>query len=208
MADFRLDLKKLKNIKLTKEQQQYVVLGVLLLAGGVYGYWNLLMKPMAEEAERIQKELKTKKENLEQARKLRATWEEYMQRLARVQAASQYVNRRLPPKSEFSASPTRFVKLALEGGVTFAGYRAIETPAASQSEFEGFEKQLANVVLMGEFHKLGEFLSRLSGEDVVYNIGDVNLVGGNFEAQERFNITTSISVDLISYASLEGEKKP
>ena len=209
MADLKAEFEKLKNLKLTKEQQQSVVLGIVVAGGLVYGYWNYVLKPLNASIATLTEQAKTKRENIEKARRLKAQWEEYNQRMSRVQTAESYVARRMPPAGEFTAAVARMIRLTLEGSVSFAGYRADDRAggAATKSEFEGFEKRIANVLLAGGYHRLGGFLSRLTGEDLVFNIEDVKLAGGIPGMLDDFGMSAVIDVKLVTYSEAVAVKK-
>src|SRR5689334_8379273 len=122
MAAGGFDLNKLKNIKLTKEQQQYVAVAVLLLGGGSYAYYNFVMVPYANQIKTLEKSVQEKKDNLEKARRIKAQWEEYNQRLSRVQAGNAFVARRLPPAKGLDLGITRLIRMATEGGIQLVRY--------------------------------------------------------------------------------------
>lgn len=204
--DLNIDLNKLKNIKLTKEQQQYIGVGLLLTGLAVYSYWNFGLKPLNEQMATLQKGLTEKRDNLEKAKRIKGQWEEYNQRLARVQTASQFLARRLPPVSEYNVGIPKMTKMTLEGGITLFSYGEDKSTAV-KSEFEGYKKRVSLVVLWGDYHRLGEFLSRLSGEDLIYNIEDVQMSGAADAFQQTLHKSMELRMKLVTYAELEEVKK-
>ncbi|MEK7474527.1 MAG: hypothetical protein AAB152_02730 [Candidatus Coatesbacteria bacterium] len=206
MADIKIDLNKLKNLKLTKEQQQYVAAGVLGLGLAVYSYWNFGLKPLNTEIETIHKTLTEQRDNLEKAKRLKGQWEEYNQRLVRVQTASQFLARRLPRLADYNVGVPRMTKMTLEGGVTLGAYGE-DKSTSIKSEFEGYVKRVSIIMLAGGYHKLGEFLSRLSGEDLVYNIEDVQMIGAPDLFQQQFHQSTALVMKLVTYADISEVKK-
>lgn len=207
MADLKAELEKLKNLKLTKEQQQALVLGVVLIGGLVYGYWNYVLKPLNTSIATLTEQARTKRENIEKARRLKAQWEEYNQRMSRVQLAEAYVARRMPPPGEITAAVARMIRLTLEGSVNFGGYAAEDKGGAgTKSEFEGFDKKISAFVLTGGYHQLGAFLSKLTGEDLVFSIEDVRLTALAPSMHGRLG-SSGIAVKIVTYSESAAVKK-
>jgi len=204
MAAMNLDLNKLKNLKLTKEQQQYLVVGVLGIAGTVYGYLTFVLAPLNKEIADLQAQVKTKQESLEKARRLKAQWEEYTQRLSRVQTGLQYVTRRLPPEATGSLPIEQLIKMCLEGGVQLTTFTP-DTGTANKSEFGGFKKTSSSMTLVSDFHRLGNFLSRLSGEDVVYYVDDLAL---SVPPDNPLHNTVQATMKLVTYTDISTGGKP
>ena len=171
-AGFNLDLAKLKNIKLTKEQQQTVVGAVLLAAGAVYGYWHFIMTPLGKEIGVCETALVKKEESLKKAKVFKR--EDYLQRLTKVQAGLQFVSRRLPAAEAESTNLKRFIKITLESGIELVRY-VPEKGAITKPDMEGYRKNVATIEVRTDFHKLGMFLSRLSGEEPVFYVADMQL---------------------------------
>lgn len=199
MAGPAFDLNKLKNIKLTKEQQQYVVLGIVLVGGAIYGYWNFLIVPARNQIGALEKALVDKQANIEKARRLKAQWEEYGQRLARVQLGNAFVAKRMPPAVAVDLSLTRLIRMATEGGIYINQATGEPESARGKSEYEGFKKTTTSMQFSGDFHKLGDFLARLSGEDLVYLVDDVAMRGTSRDVQDRVHISTQTQFKLVSY---------
>jgi Tfp pilus assembly protein PilO len=206
MANLNIDFNKLKNIKLTKEQQQYIGVGLLLAGLAVYSYWNFGVKPLNDKIATLEKTLKEKQDNLEKAKRIKGQWEEYNQRLSRVQTASQFLARRLPPVSEYNVGIPKMTKMTLEGGVSLVAYGE-DKSANVKSEFEGYKKRVSIIGLTGDYHRLGEFLSRLSGEDLVYNIEDVQMIGAPDIYQQYLHQSLALVMKLVTYAEIGEVKK-
>jgi len=193
-----IDLNKLKNLKLTKEQQQWLAFGVIGLAAGAYGYWNYLFKPINESIVKKRAEVKTKTENLDEARKLKVQEDQYRQRLAFVQSGKQFVSRRIPTVKDRLATISRINKICLEQSMYLVSYRSEdEAGAASKSDIgDGYEKSVATVEVISNYHGFGAFLSRLSAEDVVFNVDEVQLMQGDQGIKRGLMLA---SMKLISY---------
>lgn len=169
-----LDLKKLQNIKLTKEQQQSLALGVVLLFGLGYVYFALVLGPLNADIAKLQKTKSDKESTLQQAKELNSRMEEYTQRLARAQAGESFVARRLPPKSAQADSPAQLIRIMTQDMVYLRSFQP-ETAAAAKSEFEGLHKNVVNIELVSDFPRFAQFLARLSGEPVVYYIEELKI---------------------------------
>lgn len=204
MAAMNLDLTKLKNLKLTKEQQQYLVGAVLGIAASVYGYLTYVLAPLNKEIVDLQTKVKEKQDSLEKARKLKAQWEEYTQRLSRVQTGLQYVSRRLPPDASGSLQIEQLIKMCLEGGVQLTTFTP-DAGTANKSEFGGFKKNISAMTLISDFHRLGNFFSRLSGEDVVYYVDDLALT---VPPDNPLHNTIQATMKLVTYTDIGGGAKP
>jgi len=172
--ELKFDLAKLKNIKLTKEQQQLVVLGVFLVGGGVYGYWNYLMVPLRQDQVKVEIELKEEKGKLRKAKEFKP--EAYEKRLAKVQEGIQFVSGRLPPVGDEPMGLQRLITMTLEDGMELGFNLAKSKPG--RVEFPGFQKNIAAITVDTDYHKLGRLFSKLSGEDIVYNIEGLKLTAG------------------------------
>lgn len=170
-----LDLSKLKSIKLTKEQQQGAVLAVVLVAGLGYAYWNYGVAPLARDAVRMEKELADKQENLKRARDMKRREVEYAERLQRVQIGQQFVARRLPVMRSPFEGIVRMNKTLQTKNMVLVSSVPDASPAASKSEFAGLDKDVNVVTVDGDFNSLGQFLSSLSAEDIVYYIEELQL---------------------------------
>ncbi len=202
-----LDLNKLKNIKLTKEQQQYAAVSVLLLGLGIYGYWTYVLVPFASQIKTLENSLKEKKESIESARKLKDKWEEYTQRLSRVQAGLAFMARRLPPAQGVDLGLSKLVRMSTEGGVVLVAIGGDSDATRTKSEYEGYKKSVTNFWFAGDYHQLGAFLAKLSGEDLIYLAEDLVMIGMQGSFVDKFHLSSAVQLKLITYAELLPEGK-
>ena len=205
MAGMNIDLNKLKNIKLTKEQQQYVALAVVSVAAAVYGYWNFLLKPLSVQQEFWSKTVKESTGNLQKAKEFKKNWAEFETRLARVQTGEQYVSRRILPAPGADQLMLRISKLALESGVGLTSYKPDDATTSEMVE-AGIYKNYGRLEISTTFHQLGFFFSRLSGEDVIYNVDELE-VTPNVMNPEGTGMTLKGVLKFVSYSTPPGGAK-
>lgn len=203
MAAFEFDISKLKNIKLTKEQQQFAFLGVVAVFGSIYGYWKYLMMPLGKQVVELRAQVEEKERSLKEVMAMQKSWEEYGDRLAAVQRGSQFAARRIPNSAALSDVLLRLNRLFLEGGLEMTKFRP-DTSAAIKSEFSDLNKFIADVDVVATYNKFGTFLSRLSGEDIVYNVEDVQ-IRENASVDDPGAI--SVSMRVVVYFSEAGGAK-
>ncbi len=191
-------INKVKNLKLTKEQQQYVVAAILGLVGGVYGYWNYLLKPLSVDKLHWEKEVQVKEENLKKAREFKKNWSDFEARLARVQAGEQFVARRIVPSGSTDIM-VQLAKLTLESGVVLSSYKP-EDQTGAVMVGEGIFKNSAAIELRCNYHQLGGFLSRISGEETIYNVEDVQIEAIDISS-DRNSMTIKTMMKLLTYTA-------
>lgn len=202
MAGINIDLNKLKNIKLTKEQQQYVALGVISVVAAVYGYWNYLLKPLGVQQEFWRKSVQSSTENLKKAREFKKNWGEFETRLARVQAGEQFIARRILPAAGADQIMLQVSKLALESGVGLTSFTPEDTTKAQLVE-EGIYKNPGTLLISCTYHQLGAFFSKLSGENVIYNVEELELTPGKLTPQGSEMVCNS-TLKFVTYSTPAG----
>jgi Tfp pilus assembly protein PilO len=203
MPPFEFDLNKLKNIKLTKEQQQYLFLGVVFFFGGIYVYWKYLMMPLNTQVVDLRVQVEEKERSLKEVMDMQKSWEEYDDRLAAVQRGTQFAARRIPASTALAGVLLRMNRLFLEGGMEMTKFRP-DTSSSIKSEFPGISKFIADVSIMATYNKFGVFLSRLSAEDIVYNVEDVQVRAGGAQDDPG---AISVGMRVVVYYTAGGEGK-
>lgn len=200
MPAFEFDLNKLKNIKLTKEQQQYLLLGAIMFFAGIYGYWKYLMTPLTKQIGELKLQVEEKQRSLDEVRKMQKSWEEYDDRLAAVQRGTHFTAKRIPADNALSGILLRLNRLFLEGGMDMTKFRP-DTSTSIKSEFQGMNKYIADVDVTATYNKFGAFLSRLSSEDIVYNVENVQVRASGSRDDPG---AISVSMRVVVYYTGEG----
>ena len=189
-------LAKLKNIKLTKEQQQYTVLGVVAAAGLIYGYWTQLLVPLNKRMVQLEKDLRAQESKLGEAKRIKERWEEYEERLMRTRIGMEFVSRRIPAVQTNDMLLRQFQMLCQESGLMFGGFSPAAGPTV-RTEYEGTKKLMAMVDFICDYHQLGEFLSRLSTEQKVYTVENVQITPS---AVPTKNGSIRVTLNVVTYS--------
>ena len=200
--DLNLDLNKLKNIKLTKDQQQYVVFAVLLVGGAVWGYWTKLMVPLGKAIVEKQETLEDEKRKLNEARKF--DQKEYDLRVEKVQEGMRYFSRRLPPADEGYSELKKVIRLVIESGVDLKSIKPER--GKSSKDFSGFKQNPTTVVIDADYHDLGAFLSKLTGEELLYVVEELQLAQAPVDAARPLAPRVSATLKLVTYAEEKRKK--
>lgn len=199
--ELNLDLAKLKNIKLTKDQQQYVVVAVVLTGAAIWGYWTQLMVPLSKSIVEKRDLLQDERRKLEEARKF--DQKEYDLRMEKMQEGMRYLSRRLPPADEGYTELKRLIRIALEGNVELKSFKPEK--GKPSKDFAGFRQNLATAIVDADYHQLGSFLSKLTGEELLYVVDELQLTGVAPDASRPLAPRVSATLKLVTYAE---EKKP
>lgn len=187
-----IDINKLKNIKLTKEQQQYVAGAVMVVAVGVWGYWTKVMQPLSVEISAKREELKGEMEKLDQARKF--SKEDYDQRMELVRTGSKYMAMRMPPADDRFPGIKRLIRLTVEDGLELTSYKPVK--ARPSKKKDPYIPNVANVTIYTSFHELGRFLSKLTGEDLLYLVEELKLTEQPAGVSGARGVTGRLKADL------------
>jgi len=196
-VDVNVYLNRLKNIKLTKEQQQTVVLVVVVIVAAIFGYFKYVLGPLNVDIAKYRKDLDTMKSDIQEAKIINP--EEYRQRRDRVQAGNQYVARRLPPADSAMWNLQDLVRISL--GDVWLDKFTVDRGSALTQDYEGFRKSVAAVTLATDFHRLGSFLSRLSGEESIYCVEDPQLNEPSDEFKKSQRATVLATLKLVTFAT-------
>ena len=158
-TEFKLDLSKLKNIKLPQQQQQMVVIAVIAVGGAVYGYWNYLIKPMNTDLKKLSETFTQKRDNLKKAKEFKANWTLYEQRLSKTQDGIRFAARRVPLKEHLTTNFSTLSTITQDGGLELIAYQSKKVRDKEKKEFKGFEKKAVVIVVRADFHSVGRFFS-------------------------------------------------
>ncbi|MCG3203906.1 MAG: hypothetical protein KCHDKBKB_00583 [Elusimicrobia bacterium] len=184
--------------KLTKQQQNLIVMLVLFIGGGGYVYWNYMLKPALQNiATRKEKyaELVSKIETAErQARRLPALQNE----LAKLEADLINLEKQLPKDKDVPNILRILTREAIQEGLQFM--RLAPKPLNKQEFFEiiPFDLQFTGTV-----HALARFLTSLGQQDRIFQAQNISLTpGGGTQGEQQgvVNLNMNLTIQTYSYA--------
>jgi type IV pilus assembly protein PilO len=176
--------------KLTKQQQQSIAIGVLIVGVGGYLYyaffWSSFSKKIAEVDQQISEiESKIEKASREAARKGRLDEE-----LKRLQETAAEAERRLPKKKSVADILVTVSTLAKENGVELLSFK----PGSQSGKSQFFTELNYPLSVKGSFHEIGRFLSALALEERIFNVQNVQ-----YGSESDVDGKMTIQFTLISY---------
>ncbi len=182
--------------KLSKQQQQMIVAGLLFLVGGGYIYWNYMLKPTLENIrtrEAKYQDLLAKIDSAErQARRLPALQNE----LASLQLELASLEKQLPKDKDLPNIIRTLTREAIQENLQF-----VQLDPQKPSKQQYFEILPFNVKFSGTLHALARFLASLGQQDRIFQAQNVMLVpGGNQSDSSQGIVSLSISLTIQTYA--------
>lgn len=176
------------NIKLTKQQKQYVAAGVVFLLGFGYVYISFFWLPFSRRIQELEEKIAATDREIETAKAQAA-------RLPRIEAELVLLNqqaveaeRRLPRVKSVPDILVTLTTLAKKYNVDIVAF----APGGQQSREFFFELNYP-VTVRGSFHNLGRFLAALALEERIFNVQTVNFGGAGEKGM------LSIAFTLLSY---------
>lgn len=176
------------NIKLTKEQQQYIVCAVLFLGGGGYAFFRYFWLPVSARITETQRKIEEVEGKVQKAQAQAA-------RLPRIQKELEVLNqqaleaeKRLPKDKDVPAVIDTLSALAQRSGVQLL---SLASGGASQKQY--FIELPYTISMKGGFHETGKFLAALALEQRIFNVRGVTY--GAPDAQGRL----SVNFTLVAY---------
>jgi type IV pilus assembly protein PilO len=178
------------------QQQQVMVVAVLFVVGGLYGYWNYLLKPTMEKIKTQQatyEDLVAKIERAErQARRLPVLQAE----LAKLQVELIAMEKQLPKDKDLPNVLRTLTREAVQENLAFS--RLTPKPAQRQQYFEIIP---FDVSFVGTLHSLARFLASLGQQDRIFQASNINLTpSGSGETTGVTNLNINLSIQTYAYS--------
>ncbi len=180
--------------KLT-QQQQTIVAAAFFALGGLYVYWNYLLKPELSKIETqtvTYNDLKAKIETAErQARRLPALQNE----LAKLQVELAAMETQLPKDKDLPNILRTLAKEAQQEELTFTHL----SPKGSQKQ-QYFEIFAFDAGFTGTLHSLARFLASLGQQDRIFSASNITLSPGGGATSETGVANLNITLTIQTYA--------
>ncbi|HVZ79613.1 MAG TPA: type 4a pilus biogenesis protein PilO [bacterium] len=151
--------------------QQYLILGVILVCGLVFAYYQFLLKPKMAEIEKLRSTLEEKKKDLEDAKKIVAKYAEFKKRADTVQRELEWVQNRIPKTIDKSKLVEAIGLIQNRSGVYLTNFNMntgpssrdvfVELPAIVRisTNFDGLLRFLKEISLNSGFLMIAKDLS-------------------------------------------------
>jgi len=182
------------NIKLTKEQQQYVAGGVIGLGALVYFYVQFFWLPMSKETAEVQTKIKATTDKINKAKGDAAKLPELERDLVRLNEDKVKAEARLPKTKSVPDILVTLGQLGSRYNVAVTNF----SPGSSKPQQYFFELHFP-VTVQGAFHNIGKFLAALALEQRIYNVFNVNYAEPTADTGEM-----NVTFELVSYQYKEG----
>lgn len=174
------------NIKLTKEQQQYVVLAVMVLGGGGYGYIKYFWMPTSAEIKKNNVAIESTEKEIAKAKGNAGKLKRIQKELELLNKTAEEAEKRLPKEEDFPSVVDTITDLARKYNVRLNSF----STGASQDK-QHFIEITYTLNGAATYHDLGRFFASLSLQERIFNVENVNYTP-NGE-------TVSVSFKLLSY---------
>jgi Tfp pilus assembly protein PilO len=177
-------------IKLTKQQQQAIIAGVLGLGGFGYAYITFFWMPVSKKIEEAYKKSEEVQAKIERATKQAARLPRLEAELVQLNQMAVEAERRLPKKKSVPEILVAMTDLAQKANVHILTF----TPGPAKQGGASFMELNYPMQVKGSFHSIGKFLAAISLQERIYNVQNV-VYGGASDADGVMTVTFT----LVSY---------
>ena len=177
------------NIKLSKKQQQYIAVSLVLLGGFGYCYFSFFWLPVSQRIGDVEKKISEVEAKIEKATRQAARLPRLEVEFVELNAKAVEAERRLPKKKSVPDILVTLSALADKHHVVLLNF----TPGG-QAVKPFFTELSYPVAVRGAFHNIGRFLAALALEERIFNVQNINYAGAAAETGEM-----QVTFTLISY---------
>ncbi|OGR88266.1 MAG: hypothetical protein A3J74_01560 [Elusimicrobia bacterium RIFCSPHIGHO2_02_FULL_57_9] len=176
------------NLKLTKQQMQYIAAGLVILAAGGFMYINYFWLPTSQKIGEANEKIKEIEAKIEKATRQAARLPRLEAELIQLDEQAREAERRLPKKKSVPDILVTVSALADKSQVTLLRFAP-----GPQANKQFFIELAYPVAVRGSFHNIGRFLASVALEERIFNVQNVNYGAPNESGELQVTFT------LISY---------
>jgi type IV pilus assembly protein PilO len=176
------------NIKLSKEQQQYLAVAVLFLGGGGFAYFKYFWLPVSAKIDETRAKIEEVEGKIAKAKNQAVRLNKIQKELEELNVAALEAEKRLPKTQDLPAVIDTVTALSRRYNLNLLSF----TPGGSKPQAHFIETSYA-IAATASFHELGRFLAAVALEERIYNVRAITY--GTPDAQGRMSVT----FQLISY---------
>lgn len=176
------------NIKLSKEQQQYLAVAVLFLGGGGFAYIRYFWLPVSARIAETRTKIEEVEGKIAKAKNQAVRLNKIQKELEELNVAAVEAEKRLPKAQDLPAVIDAVTALSRRYNLTLLTF----TPGPSKAQAHFIESTYA-VSAKASYHELGRFLAGVALEERIYNVRNVTY--GSPDPDGRMSVT----FQLVSY---------
>ena len=176
------------NIKLTKEQQQILLVLALFLGGGGFAYFKYFWIPGAKKITELNTALTKVKKEIEEAKQAQAQLSKIEKALKDLEVELLVLTERLPKERDIPGIIDKVSELTRRHGIILSGIY----PGTSVQK-QGYIENHYTLSVRASYHDVGRFLAALVLEDRIFNTKDLSF--GTPDSEGKFTLT----LPLIAY---------
>jgi type IV pilus assembly protein PilO len=175
-----------------------VGLFVFLAAAGIGVFYQFYVAPTTEEMAAREQRLASLRADIAKGSTTAARLNQFKEQLAAREAQLEELKSRLPEQKDVADLLRRIQTLATQSNLTIRGFK----PSPSVTKQLHAEWPIA-LQLDGTYHKLGEFLDRVSKFPRIINVGNITI-----RAKEKPELNSTIDIECIAttFVLLDGAK--
>jgi len=189
-----MDLKKLKEIKLTQKQQTTIAAAVLLLGFVGYAYWNYLYSPLVKKYKEKTVILEQKQKDLQDAKNMVSKYPEFLARASAINSETEYLNSRLPEKLSFAELIEEISDKAAASDVTIENF----SPEKETKKGEYTEKRFKFVTRSG-YGNLGSLITGFGYSKMVIVCDELKMKMDEEDIYAKNNVRTEMVLKIYNY---------
>lgn len=176
------------NIQLTKQQQQYLAVGLLVLGGGGFAYVKYFWIPTAQKITETKAKIEELQGKIDKAKSQVGRLDKIKKELEVLNQKAVEAEDRLPKAKDLPGVLVTIADVARKNGCEI---RTFASGASAPKQY--FIELLYTVSIKGSYHDLGRFFAAAALEQRIYNVR--NVAFGAADAEGKLNA----SFTLVSY---------
>jgi len=154
---------------------KWVIIAVLCVAILAGGFW-FLNKPQLEQLDREKVSLSDLKQEFEAKQHDAASLKSYQQQMVKIKRTFGVLLRKLPSKTEVPALLEDISNAGVSSGLRFTSFKPLP-----ENIFSFYAELPVEITVLGDYHQLAEFVSKISALDRIVTVHDFSITKGELE---------------------------
>jgi Tfp pilus assembly protein PilO len=177
--------------KLTKQQQQNLIVGLVISVGVGYVYYNYFFTPNLKLINSKSAALEQKKKDLEDARSMVSKYDEFAKKATEINEKTDFINRRLPMDTSISDTIKEITEKATACNINILGF----TPGKTLAKDDYKETELV-ITFHTTYKDLGDFLTGIGYIERLTTPSKISIKNytGTGAVRETVNVEMTIKI--------------